>query len=94
VSFIQVNADSTTTVMELDAATGAVRPLVPSMDGGDFHAWTPDGTLLMASGSMLHAWRPGQQGWMAVADLAPLRISRIAVSPRGDRIALVAVEGP
>lgn len=94
ISFIQINADSTSTVMELDATNGAVRPLVRAVDGGDFHAWTPDGMLLMASGSTIYAWRTGEAGWTPVADLAPLRISRIGVSPRGDRIALVAAEAP
>ncbi len=57
-------------------------------------AWTPDGTLLMAHGGTLYSWRPGQSQWTAAADLAALGlpgVTRLAVSPRGDRIAIVAV---
>jgi hypothetical protein len=56
-------------------------------------AWTPDGTLLMAHEGALHAWKADQAGWRAIADLAALglrNVTRLAVSPKGDRIALVA----
>ena len=55
---------------------------------------TPDGILLMASGPKLYQWTPGQDGFREVADFGPqgLQLSRIAVSPGGDRIALVADE--
>lgn len=57
-------------------------------------AWTSDGTLLMAHEGTLYAWRPGDRDWTPAADLAALGLSgvtRLAVSPRGDRIAIVAV---
>ena len=56
-------------------------------------AWTPDGTLLMAHSGWLHAWKVGDSAWRAVVDLESLGlkgVTRLAVSPRGDRIALVA----
>jgi WD40-like Beta Propeller Repeat len=56
-------------------------------------AWTPDGMLLMASGGRLYGWRRGQAQMTVVANLdaSGLRgVSRLAVSPRGDRLALVA----
>ena len=56
-------------------------------------AWTPDGTLLMAHGGKLHAWRQGATQWSIVADLdaAGLRnVTRLAVSPKGTHLALVA----
>jgi hypothetical protein len=55
-------------------------------------AWTPDGTLLMAHGDTLYSWRAGDAGWAAVARLDELglrSVSRLAVSPKGDRLALV-----
>jgi hypothetical protein len=48
--------------------------------------------MLMAAGGHLHGWRRGEQ-WRPVADLASLglrNVSRLAMSPKGDRIALVA----
>ncbi|MEX1129265.1 MAG: hypothetical protein WEB50_11920 [Vicinamibacterales bacterium] len=56
-------------------------------------AWSPDGTLFMAHAGSLHAWRTGASTWEPVADLAALGlrgVTRLAVSSRGDRIAIVA----
>jgi hypothetical protein len=47
----------------------------------------------MASGGTLYGWRRGDPEMRPVADLSVLGlagVSRIAVSPSGDRIALVA----
>lgn len=59
-------------------------------EGGEFHAWTPDGTLLGSAGSRVIAWRGG--AWQTVVDLGrlDLLVSRLAVSPDGTRLALVA----
>jgi hypothetical protein len=56
-------------------------------------AWTPHRTLLMAHGGSLHAWAWGSKEWEIVADLSALglrNVTRMAVSPKGDWIALVA----
>lgn len=56
-------------------------------------AWTPDGMLLMAHSGWLHAWKPGDTAWRGVADLDALGlkgVTRLAVSPKGDRLAIVA----
>jgi hypothetical protein len=56
-------------------------------------AWAPDGTLLMAHDGMLHAWSEGGRGWRVVADLGVLglqNVTRLAVGPGGERIAIVA----
>jgi hypothetical protein len=84
-------------VSQLTLADGkpVTRPLMTAVAGAreaDL-AWTPDGTLLMAHGGSLYAWKSGQAEWRVVADLGALglkNVSRLAVSPKGDRIALVA----
>ena len=56
-------------------------------------AWTPDGWLLMAQGGALYAWRREDADWTRIADLDALGlrgVTRLAVSPAGDRIAIVA----
>jgi hypothetical protein len=89
---VQVLPDSTTAIHELDVNAHATRPLTDAPDGADDHAWLPDGTLLMARGSTLHRWTEAD-GWQRVADLAPLTdITRLAVSPNGSHLALVAAE--
>jgi hypothetical protein len=53
----------------------------------------PDGALLMAYDSKLYLWRRGRTTWTVAADLAPLGlygVTRIAVNPDGDRVAIVA----
>jgi hypothetical protein len=97
ISFVQRERSGDTTrllVEEWNPATGDATVLTPAVAGGDEAdvAWTPDGTLLMARGDVLYAWRRGDAEWKAVAALDRLglkQVSRIAVSPRGDRIALV-----
>ena len=68
-----------------------VRPVADVLD--PFLAWTPDGTLLMAVDSTLYRWRSGDPNWTVVANLASFglrNVTRLAVSPKGDRLALVA----
>jgi hypothetical protein len=55
-------------------------------------AWMPDGTLLMAHADILYSWRVGEAAWTVVASLEDIglrKVSRLAVSPKGDRLALV-----
>ena len=97
VSFVQRErtADSTKLVIKkLNARTGEVTVLTPAVDGATEAdtAWTPDSTLLMAHEGTLYAWRQGQSGWKAVANLQKLSlkgVTRLAVSPKGDFLALV-----
>lgn len=100
VSFVQQageGAKRTLTVMQVSIDTGkaVVRPLTTAVSGArQAHlAWTPDGTLLMAHDGSLHAWRAGASEWRVAADLSALGlrdVSRLAVSPKGEWLALVA----
>ena len=93
ISYVQYTSDSTSIIRALQGATRTATDLVETIDGGDFHAWTPGGILLMARGSTLYQWTDGADGWQPVADLAPLQdITRLAVSLNGTRLALVAAE--
>ena len=67
----------------------STRPL----NTADTLAWTPDGTLLMAVNSTVYRCRLGELDWTVVANLEALglrELSRLAVSPKGDRLAIVA----
>ena len=93
VSYVQRHEDGTSSIMRLRPGTGESELLIATLDGGDFHAWTPDGVLLMGHRSSLVAWKPGSGSeWTEVANFADIgmTISRLAVSPDGAHIAIVA----
>ena len=81
-------------ILEFDPKSHSVTPLVDAVAGAreaDL-AWTPDGMLVMAEKDVLYGWRRGDAAWKKLADLAALGlkgVSRIAISPKGDRIAFV-----
>ena len=94
VSFVQ-RVDSTESwLAEVDAETRTVRRLARLPPRADFHAWTPDGLVLTSDGEKLYQWNARAGGpWVPIADLGALGlrgVTRLAVSPRGDRLALVA----
>jgi beta-lactamase class D len=77
---------------ELDTRDGQARTIVQLLEPDGYHAHTWDGAVLAASGSQLWQLDP-QAGWVAIADLAPFEIhglSRLAVSPDGGLLAVVA----
>jgi hypothetical protein len=79
-------------VMRYDVDSATFTPIAPTLAGSEDHAWTPDGSLLMARGNRLFAWDSSGGAWREVArfdDPGMARITRLAVSPRGDWIALV-----
>jgi uncharacterized membrane protein YcaP (DUF421 family) len=95
VTFLQLVKDSASWISELDVHTGQVRRLAQPPAGAEFHTWTPGGTLLAATGSIVYAWIDGR--WGAVADFSSAGargITRLAVSPRGDWLAFVAEDKP
>jgi len=89
VSFTRAT-DSGTVVELYDLDLERTEALAQLPEGGGYHAWTPDGVLLSSAGSRVLAWR--DDSWQTVVDLADrgLRLSRLAVSPQGTRLALVA----
>ena len=100
VSLVHKVSDTEWWITELDLTTRALRPLVRTLAGVDFYAWTPrpERTLLAGRGTKLYQWHPARgTGWEEVADLAAAGladISRLAITPRGDRLAVVAVPAP
>jgi hypothetical protein len=86
-------------IMELNLSEGATRPLIKAVEGSQeaHHAWTPDGRLLMVHEGVLYGWTRGAADWVRIADLAAMglrTISRLAVGPKGDVLAIVAAAGP
>lgn len=93
VSFTRTT-DEGTVIEAYDLDEERTEALATLPDGGEFHAWTPDGTLLCSAGSKAFAWRDDR--WQEIVDLSHLglRLSRLAVSPDGSRLAVVAEPAP
>lgn len=82
-------------VVEVDPVSGVSTPLVRLAAGAAFVVWTPSGDLLTATGNRLLRWRRGDADWTEAArfdDPALQQLSRLALSPKGDRLALVSAE--
>lgn len=80
--------------LDVDAKRAETMATIPFPTGGH-HVWTPRNTLLIASGNAIHEWSPARPAdWPVVfrSDDPDLQgITRVAVSPQFDRIALVSV---
>lgn len=89
-TFVQAGAD-TSWIIEVDVRTRALRHIAPAPPRADYHVWTASGTLISATGSRLVRWE--DERWVNIVDFADSGIkgiSRLALSPKGDRIAFVA----
>ena len=95
IAFLQRDSVAGAWIKEVDVRTRVVTPLVRAFEGADFFTWTPGGIVLMARGTKLYQWNPRRGGaWEEAADFAAAgltNVSRLAVSPTGDRLAIVAV---
>jgi hypothetical protein len=80
-------------IKAFDLRTRTSASLIATLTGSEDYAWLPDGRLLMGKDSKLFAVVPlSGQKWSQVEDFAVpglQGISRIAVSPKGDRVAMV-----
>lgn len=90
VSYAQILADGRSMIRLWDLDENRAVDVAPSVEGGEFHAWTPGGILLQGSGTKIYAWIDG--AWAVIGDFAPLgqTVSRLAVDPSGEYIAIVA----
>ncbi len=84
------------TINSYNPETGQIRYLTRTLGESDDVAWTPSGTLLTGVGSKLYKLDLGSDcDWSEATDLAIFGlegITRLAVSPRGDKIAVVVEE--
>jgi hypothetical protein len=91
-SFVHKVSDQEWLIKTFDLKTRAVATFIKTFPGVEDYAWTPAGVLLMANGSKLFARKKSDWAWVEVADFSNAglkNITRIAVSPKGNRIAVV-----
>ncbi len=92
ISYVQKGGD-TWYVMRLDPASRRVDTLVALPKGSEDVAWVDSTTLLVGRNAELLAWRSGTAGWTSLGDLSYAHLSsitRLAVSPNGQWLAIVA----
>lgn len=94
ISFVHKPSGNEWWIKEVNVATGKITPLIQTLPGSEFHAWMPNGILLMARGSIVYCWKPGEEKhWKEIGDLQKAgikNITRLALSPNGKLLAVVA----
>lgn len=94
-SFVEKENDSTWIIKEFDFTLKRTTPIIQTLKGSEDYAWLPDGTILMAKGSLIYKYQSSLDStWTPVTDLINegiTTITRLAISPEGNRIAIVAV---
>jgi hypothetical protein len=95
ISFVHKVGDTEWLIKRLDLKARTISTLVKTLPGSEDYAWTPPGILLMAKDSQIFQCDPKKNGeWREIADFtsAGLKsITRLAVSPKGERLAVVAL---
>jgi len=95
-SFTQ-RVDSSSTVKTMAWPTKATHDVVAMPKGAQDLVWAAKGMLLSATGTKLLFWKSGAKEWTTVGDYASAGMtdmSRLAISPDGKWIAIVAAVKP
>ena len=98
ISFVHREPSGEFWVKQIDVDSKKIDALTKVVEGNTERdmAWMPDGkTILMSGGAKVYSWTRGTSGWTEVFDAAAHglgAVSRIAVSPKGDAVAIVVAE--
>ncbi len=98
VSFVHKVSDNEWWIKSLDVKSREIKPLIKTLPGSEDYIWLADGSVLMGKDSKLYRCRIGGVArWEEAADFSShglKSITRMAVSSKGDRLAVVAEPGP
>lgn len=82
-------------ILAFDPKNGVISELATTLPSSEDMAWTPDGIMVMGSGSKLHYRAANDTSWSLLFDLSEFQLSgitRLSVGPKGNRIAIVVNE--
>lgn len=91
-SFVHKISDQEWIITAYDLDSRKTTELIKTFPGVEDYAWTPAGDLLMAKDAKLFVRKKSDWAWQEIADFSSAalkNITRIAVSPKGDKIAFV-----
>ena len=98
VSFVQRESEGQYSIKSLDPSSGRIETMTGTAEGSldrDYE-WLPDGrTLLMSAGTKVLAWTRATSTWREVLDVSKHglgAVTRLAVSPSADALAVVTAE--
>jgi WD40 repeat protein len=93
-SFVSKVSDQDWLIKSVDLKTRQITTLIKTLPRSEDYAWTPSGVLLMTNETKLFKFDPLKDSdWQELIDFSQAglkTITRIAVSARGDTIAIVA----
>ena len=98
ISFVHREPSGEYWIKQIDIDSKKIDALTKVVEGNTERdmAWMPDGkTILMSGGAKVYSWTRGASGWTEVFDAAAHglgAVSRSAVSPKGDAVAIVVAE--
>jgi hypothetical protein len=94
ISFVHKTSETEWHIKQLDLKKREATLLTKTLSGREDYAWAPGGILLMANEAQLYKFEPQKDNdWQAIANFASAglkTITRLAVSPKGNRLAFVA----
>ncbi|MEM7298931.1 MAG: hypothetical protein AAF391_11770 [Bacteroidota bacterium] len=80
------------TIRSMNPESGETAKIAITPDGAEDYCWTPSGRIIMGNLDQLSVWDNTYKVWMPLENLTQFGLSgitRISVSPRGDKIAIV-----
>ncbi len=98
INYVYKSSDEEWTIRSQHLKTHRLTRFIKTLPGSEDFVWSPGGALLMGNGSKLFRYNPkSDKDWQEVADFSKegiTQITRLAISPAGDRIAFVANDAP
>lgn len=95
-SYIDLSDNNHWKIVNLNLESLDKADLIESPKGSQYYTWTPSKILLMGDGKRLYKFDPERdEAWVEMANLGDYGINeftRIAVSPKGDLLAVVVKE--
>jgi len=95
ISFISLEHDEPE-IYSIDPLNSEKKYIADPLEGSQDMAWMPDKTMVMGKNDKLYKLKPGEdKNWVEIASLEEFKltgITRISVSPLGNKIAIVVRE--